>query len=516
MNCEIFWPILIASLLYCLPHISGNSGISNEICDFIDTVDLTGREKFQNGTYAYDDILILPEQQAYFDYELRFQEEKVTVPKHLRGCACTKRPCAKLCCPRDQFFSKASKRCEKITPDMKVSWEVEIISDTNSVKNVNILEKFTMQIGLPCDEPEAANTSLDIFALKESGELSVGAEDGDKVILDSLSYCYSPILDTTTNVYKLMPYSCPYEVKNDWEFYLNAWSMAISVIFLIPTILVYLAFKELRSNLRGKILICYLISLTVGYATLSFINISDYIFSPVPCSILGFTCYFFFMSAYLWLSVLCYDIWMNFKETTIEFNAHKNIKPFIMYSLYVWLCAGFATLVLIIIQNSKNIDDIYKPDIGTEWCWLNTNRWSAAIYFYGPNLIILIFNLITFTHLTLRIYKVRRNLAKMTLKSRFIQENVMVILRLFLIMGISWIFDILSYCLRHYEEWQIVFIASDVLNAIQGLLIFVLFVLKGNVLKLIKNRFQTRIIPTTTYFTRMQSMASSVQTTTDS
>ncbi|TMW44872.1 hypothetical protein DOY81_010046, partial [Sarcophaga bullata] len=194
--------------------------------------------------------------------------------------------------------------------------------------------------------------------MRGSGELSVGAEDGDKVILDSLSYCYSPILDTNTNIYKLMPYSCPYEVKNDWEFYLNAWS---------------------------------------------------------------FTCYFFFMSAYLWLSVLCYDIWMNFKETTIEFNAHKNIKPFIMYSLYVWLCAGFATLVLIIIQNSKNIDEIYKPDIGTEWCWLNTNRWSAAIYFYGPNLIILIFNLITFTHLTLRIYKVRRNLAKMTLKSRFIQ-----------------------------------------------------------------------------------------------
>ena len=86
------------------------------------------------------------------------------------------------------------------------------------------------------------------------------------------------------------------------------------------------------------------------------------------------------MSAYLWLSVLCYDIWINFKETNIEFNAHKNIKPFIMYSLYVWLSAGFATLILIIIQNSKNIDEIYKPDIGVEWCWLNS-KYMLYVFF---------------------------------------------------------------------------------------------------------------------------------------
>lgn len=63
--------------------------------------------------------------------------------------------------------------------------------------------------------------------------------------------------------------------------------MAISVIFLIPTILVYLALKELRGNLRGKLLICYLLSLTMGYAIISFINASGLHFSYIPCSILG-------------------------------------------------------------------------------------------------------------------------------------------------------------------------------------------------------------------------------------
>lgn len=173
MNCEIFWSIFIGSLFYCLPQISGNSGSSKEICDFVDTVDLTGRERFKDGTYAYDDILIPTERQAFFDYELRFQGEKVKVRKHLRGCACKQRPCAKLCCPKDQYFSESTKQCEKITPDMKVSWEVEVISDTKSVKNVNFLEKFTTQIGLPCDEPEAADPSLDIFVLKDVSNYTI-------------------------------------------------------------------------------------------------------------------------------------------------------------------------------------------------------------------------------------------------------------------------------------------------------------------------------------------------------
>ena len=106
----------------------------------------------------------------------------------------------------------------------------------------------------------------------------------------------------------------------------------------------------------------------------------DFILFSILFYYWGFTCYFFFMSAYLWLSVLCYDIWMNFKETNVEYNAHKNIKPFIMYSLYVWLSAGFATWILVIIQNSKNIDEIYKPDIGIEWCWLNS-KYMVFIFF---------------------------------------------------------------------------------------------------------------------------------------
>ena len=86
---------------------------------------------------------------------------------------------------------------------------------------------------------------------------------------------------------------------------------------------------------------------------------------------LGFTCYFFFMAAFLWLSVLCYDIWLNFKDMNTEMNASKNKKLFLIYSLYAWLGASSASIISFIIQKSKYIENIYKPGIGIRFCWLN-------------------------------------------------------------------------------------------------------------------------------------------------
>ena len=100
---------------------------------------------------------------------------------------------------------------------------------------------------------------------------------------------------------------------------------------------------------------------------------------------LGFTCYFFFLAAFLWLSVLCCDIWLNFKDINTEINANKNKKLFIIYSLYAWLGAGSASIISFIVQKSKSIDNIYKPGIGIRFCWLNGKyRYQLCIRLY-PN-----------------------------------------------------------------------------------------------------------------------------------
>ncbi|XP_046807172.1 G-protein coupled receptor Mth2-like isoform X2 [Lucilia cuprina] len=463
-------------------------------CPYKNTVNLKHYHRFENGTYRYRDLMIPPEKQYYYDYHLNFQKTKKSVQRHVRGCVCDKRPCVKLCCEDWEYFdfSQNMGKCKKLSQDMKVSWDVAIQCESAKIEKVNIFKHFTPQVDLPCREPEELDSMLDKWMLFENGTLFVAYGNS---YYDTLQYCYSPLLNTTTMEYILTPYTCPVKNIPSWKQRVISYAMAISVLFLIPTIVVYISLKELRA----------------------LINISELQFDIYSCNILGYTCYFFLVAAFLWLNVLCFDIWKNFKETSyLELNSKKSVKEFIFYSLYVWLGAGFATGVCIFIQLSRSVNELYKPGIGNQKCWLDTQSWSAAIYFYGPTLVILLFNLVTFLHLTARICKIRSDIANMTHREKFIEENAIVIFRLYLIMGISWLFDVISYCLPDTEKWMIAFAISDFLNAIQGILIFSLFVLKANVLDLLRKRFcknhktQTRrsISTSTTILSKSQNSCS--------
>lgn len=58
-------------------------------------------------------------------------------------------------------------------------------------------------------------------------------------------------------------------------------------------------------------------------------------------------------------------------------------------------------------------------------------------------------------------------------------------MRLFMVMGIFWILEVISFLVAHNS---LLFIVSDVWNCLQGVFIFVLFVMKRRVNRLIKER----------------------------
>jgi len=57
--------------------------------------------------------------------------------------------------------------------------------------------------------------------------------------------------------------------------------------------------------------------------------------------------------------------------------------------------------------------------------------------------------------------------------------------KLFIVMGMSWIWEVVSFFVTKYlhdENWHHVFFyTTDVFNCLQGVLIFILFVLKSRV-----------------------------------
>lgn len=85
--------------------------------------------------------------------------------------------------------------------------------------------------------------------------------------------------------------------------------------------------------------------------------------------LIGYLGYFFFMSAFFWLSVISFDLWQNFRLTG-PFRFGQN-KRFLLYSIYAWGIPISLTFIVIGIQHS-NIDDYYKPGIGDDYCWLKS------------------------------------------------------------------------------------------------------------------------------------------------
>lgn len=89
--------------------------------------------------------------------------------------------------------------------------------------------------------------------------------------------------------------------------------MLLSVPFIVATFLVYICLPELR-NLHGKCLLCYLFGLVIGYTAMALVQLNgaNYV-DPYICKPVGFLIYFSFISAFLWLSVISFDLWWNFR-----------------------------------------------------------------------------------------------------------------------------------------------------------------------------------------------------------
>lgn len=68
--------------------------------------------------------------------------------------------------------------------------------------------------------------------------------------------------------------------------------------------------------------------------------------------------------------------------------------------------------------------------------------------------------------------------------------NFTLYLRLFIVTGISWSVD--AFAFIHHDS--IFFYLTDICNSLQGVFIFILFIMKPRVLRLIKNRFVTLFI----------------------
>uniref|UniRef100_A0A1A9UJB0 Methuselah N-terminal domain-containing protein n=1 Tax=Glossina austeni TaxID=7395 RepID=A0A1A9UJB0_GLOAU len=331
---------MLLLLIGVILKISRSCAVDIANCPYEETVNLSNYASQENGSIFYQNIEITKAWQGYYDYEQYFNGVNVNVAMHLRGCVCKFKKCVKLCCQRSELINGNGQCITNIGANSSHSSDFVMITQTNGeFKKVDIFNHFIWQMGRPCNRvAQFHSTAQSNWSLLEvsikclNGTLKIRRIE-QSMYYTTRDYCLSQVYDYHGNEYTYEPFSC---------------------VILNPSWDVFIKKYELHGNLGGKLLISYLISLTMSYSVICYINFTTGAISAPACLILGYAGYFFVRAAFFWLSILSFDIWRNIKE---------NLQT-------VWGVAFLCTMLTALAEWSE-IDSCWKPGIGTKHCWLD-------------------------------------------------------------------------------------------------------------------------------------------------
>ncbi|KAG0718726.1 G-protein coupled receptor Mth2 [Chionoecetes opilio] len=279
--------------------------------------------------------------------------------------------------------------------------------------------------------------------------------------------------------------------------YLYSVFLAVSDFFILVSFIVYLTVPDqnkrgLNKNVKlahsvlGRILLCFLFSLFFAYLFLIIIKLfSDPInlASPNACIGIGVCMYVFFMATFFWLNVLCFELWWKCAR-----QESSSGRRWMWYQVYAWVCPLMFGGVSLIMEFTSSISSCYiKPNFGTYSCFFSYsvtyNNGAKWAYFFGPVAVLLLADLVFFL-LTVRSLLVTVQQSHKGTVQRQARQRLRLCFKLFLVMGISWLAEIISFELGPSTVWYI----SDVFNCFQGFIIFLIFILKPKILQAVRAR----------------------------
>ncbi|XP_071568666.1 uncharacterized protein [Temnothorax nylanderi] len=207
---------------------------------------------------------------------------------------------------------------------------------------------------------------------------------------------------------------------------------------------------------------------------------------------------FSFLSTFFWLNVTCFDIWWTFRGLrSHQTNMKQDKKRFVMYSLYAWGITFILNVICAIMDYAPGIPKSY---IRPEMCKINFwfgDKDAKTLYFYIPMGATIISNICFFiaTTITILYQNIRTAHQLRDSESRRHNENKQrfnMYLKLFIVMGITWVMELIGWSINVDFVPAIVWFPISIINGLQGVIIFIIFVFRKKVKQLLLKRFGGR------------------------
>ncbi|OXA56279.1 G-protein coupled receptor Mth2 [Folsomia candida] len=266
---------------------------------------------------------------------------------------------------------------------------------------------------------------------------------------------------------------------------------AIACCFLILTVSVYLILSE-RQNIHSWTLLSYAISMLclhlsvfAIYAHNEKVALSDS--SDWVCTSLAIVSHFLYLSTFCWLTLINFDVYWTFNNLTLTTARSKRKQRFIFYLLFAFLVPsavllfGFALKKL--FTGKLDATAIYL-EYSVLHCYINDS--SALFFKFVPVAILLGCNVALFVITVITLYKIGESTKFATNKSSqndTEKSKFLLFVKLFFVMGLIWILELVSYFAFGRASSNPVAYVLDVINILQPVAIFVIFVCKADIFR---------------------------------
>ena len=233
------------------------------------------------------------------------------------------------------------------------------------------------------------------------------------------------------------------------------------------------SFKSRAGKLQLHLTVAFLIAfvmLIVG------VFLSD---MPDACTTAAILLAYGFLAAFIWMNVIAIDTWLIFRPSAAFSRAEKDKRSLRWHCIFGW---GIPILLvsISIVTNFAGVYQGFSPEFGGPRCWY-TRRYAMLLYFGVPLMLSSAMNAALFILTSFNLHMAFNN-GTNVIKSE--GRHFRIYVRLFVLMGITWIFGFIS---AFTDELVIDFIFV-ILNSLQGLFLFISFVCNKRVLAEIRQK----------------------------
>ncbi|CAL8124075.1 unnamed protein product [Orchesella dallaii] len=212
-------------------------------------------------------------------------------------------------------------------------------------------------------------------------------------------------------------------------------------------------------------------------------------FGSIHCVFIGAASHFFWLSTFCWLFIINFEIWWNFRNL-VQLRQSRKWFRFCLYMLVGWGCPLVAVgggLLLDKVWGLQNEDldctNLIVPNYGQTNCYISKH--AQGPYLFYPVGVILMFNLIFYLLTVCKMWGYqKKSQAIIQYRSRGQTQPILIFAKLFIVMGVSWIFEIISWATTPSEADSIplYWVIFDIVTLFQAVCIFVIFVWKKETL----------------------------------